>query len=148
MGGVSPYAGKAESKVAAAEDRVRAAEQRAHEAERKARTADVRATRAEDALSALLARLDVIDEVREPPKPEPQPQPIKMDRKARPEVLHGYAEIGDACDATADQARSWARAGLIPTFKMGRKVCARRSAIRATLAAREAGAMKAFPSAS
>lgn len=57
-----------------------------------------------------------------------------------PEVLNGYAEIAECLNITPRQAEHWATAKLIPTFKMGRKVCARRSAILATLAKREADA--------
>lgn len=60
-----------------------------------------------------------------------------------PELLHGYVEIAEALGLTPDQARAWARAKLIPTFKMGRSVCARRSAVLDALARREAAAMKA-----
>jgi hypothetical protein len=55
------------------------------------------------------------------------------------DTLYGLEAIADHLGITRDQAKHRAAQKLIPTFKMGRTVCALRSAIDASLAARAAG---------
>ena len=54
------------------------------------------------------------------------------------DILHQYSEIGAFLRISAKQAEHRARAREIPTFKLGRIVCARKSTLLAWMAEQEA----------
>ena len=62
-----------------------------------------------------------------------------MTDETRPDLLHGLQAIADETGLSYDQTHHAVRRGDIPTFRMGRIVCARRSAIAKHFAALEAG---------
>jgi hypothetical protein len=57
-----------------------------------------------------------------------------------PDLLYGLEAIGGHVGLTARQVEHLVSKGEIPTFKMGRTVCARRSTLAAHFAAAEAAA--------
>lgn len=54
------------------------------------------------------------------------------------DLLHGYEEIGKHLHMTKDAVKHRAKQEGIPTFKMGRIVCSRRSTLNAWLTNLEA----------
>ena len=65
-----------------------------------------------------------------------------MTTENRPDVLHGYKEIGEHVGMTERQAEHLrTNDPTFPTFKIGRKVCALRSKVDAWLADRAAQAL-------
>ena len=56
------------------------------------------------------------------------------------DVLNGYAEIGKFMGCTERQAEWRCTNGGVPTFKIGRSVCARRSTLRRWMDEQEAAA--------
>jgi hypothetical protein len=50
-----------------------------------------------------------------------------MTKEAPPDLCHGYDEIGQHMGLSARQVKHLASTGAIPTFKLGRIVCALRS---------------------
>lgn len=60
-----------------------------------------------------------------------------------PDLLYGLAAIGEHLGLTARQVESQIAKGELPTFKMGRTVCARRSTLAKHFAAQEAAASRA-----
>ncbi len=63
-----------------------------------------------------------------------------MTNHEAPDLLYGLEAIASHLGMSARQARHRALTGLIPTFKMERTVCARRSTLTAWLAEQEAKA--------
>lgn len=63
-----------------------------------------------------------------------------MDQGEKSDVLYGLKAIAEHLRLTPNQAKHRVAQGLLPTFKMGGTVCARRSSIDAALAEREAAA--------
>jgi hypothetical protein len=59
--------------------------------------------------------------------------------------LYGLEAIGGFLGMTAKQAKHRALAGQIPTFKMGRSVCATKQALSAWLAEQEAAVRAPAP---
>lgn len=59
---------------------------------------------------------------------------------AAPDLLYGLEAIGAHVGLTARQVEHLVGKGEIPTFKMGRTVCARRSTLASHFAAQEAAA--------
>ena len=57
-----------------------------------------------------------------------------------PDLLTGIAAIAAECGWTERQTMHQHEKGLIPTFKQGRLVCARRSTLATHFAAQEAAA--------
>lgn len=57
---------------------------------------------------------------------------------AKPDLLYGLASIGQELGLSERQALHQHEKGMIPTFKLGRTVCARRSALAAHFRALEA----------
>lgn len=58
----------------------------------------------------------------------------------KPELLHGMKDIAECLGLTQRQAQHLHETGDLPTFKIGRTVCARRTGLSAWLAALEAKA--------
>ena len=58
------------------------------------------------------------------------------------DLLYGLAAIGSAIGVTDRQAEHLVATGQIPTFKLGRTVCARRSTLAKHFAAQEAAAAR------
>lgn len=50
-----------------------------------------------------------------------------MTSKNKPDLCHSYEEIGQHLGLTARQAKHLSETGRLPTFKLGRIVCALRS---------------------
>lgn len=63
-----------------------------------------------------------------------------MDNSEKPDLLYGLEAIGEHIGLTARQAEHLVSRGDLPTFKMGRVVCARRSTLAKHFAAQEAAA--------
>jgi len=61
------------------------------------------------------------------------------------DLLYGLNAIGGYLRMTARQAKHRALTGQIPTFKVGRNVCARKASLDAWLAEREAAARGEAP---
>lgn len=61
-----------------------------------------------------------------------------MKDEAESDLLRGYQAIGQHLGMSARQAKHQAKLGTIPTFKMGRIVCARRSSLSSRFAQLEA----------
>lgn len=59
---------------------------------------------------------------------------------AAPDLLYGLEAIGEHVGLTARQVEHLVAKGEMPTFKMGRTVCARRSTLAKHFAAQEAAA--------
>ena len=58
------------------------------------------------------------------------------------DVLYGLRAIADFMGIEYRQAKHRAASGAIPTFNMGRTVCATKSGLTSSISAREAEAMK------
>lgn len=50
-----------------------------------------------------------------------------MSTETKPDLCHGYEEIGSHLGLTARQVKHLSATGRLPTFKVGRIVCALRS---------------------
>ncbi len=50
-----------------------------------------------------------------------------------PDLLSGVRAIGEALGLTEDQADHLIRAGRIPTFRLGKRLCSRRSVLNGWL---------------
>lgn len=59
-----------------------------------------------------------------------------MSDKSSADLCHGYEEIGAHLGLTARQAKHLAQSDGLPTFKLGRIVCALRSKLDAWLSTR------------
>ena len=59
---------------------------------------------------------------------------------AAPDLLYGLEDIGEHVGLTARQVEHLVAKGELPTFKMGRTVCARRSTLAEHFAAQEVAA--------
>ena len=57
-----------------------------------------------------------------------------------PDLLYGMPAIAEFIGLSTAQAKHLARGHLLPTFKLGKRVCARRSTLTAWLAECESGA--------
>jgi len=64
-------------------------------------------------------------------------------RETSTDLLYGLVAIGKAIGLGARQVQHLHDKGDLPTFKMGRTVCARRSTLAAHFAAQEAAAREA-----
>ncbi|WP_107341501.1 DNA-binding protein [Agrobacterium pusense] len=53
------------------------------------------------------------------------------------DLIHGIEAIGSFLGITKNQAKHWAATTDMPTFKIGRSVCARRAALKDWLSKRE-----------
>ena len=67
---------------------------------------------------------------------------MKHPRTPAVDLLYGLEAIGKHVGLTARQAESLIGKGELPTFKMGRTVCARRSTLAKHFAAQEAAAAR------
>lgn len=65
-----------------------------------------------------------------------------MTDRTLPDLCHGLEEIGSHLGLSRRQVKHMHEAGSIPTFKIGRSVCALRSKLDAWLAAQAAGGAK------
>lgn len=63
-----------------------------------------------------------------------------MSHDKRPDLCHGYEEIGRHLGLSARQAKHLSETGQLPTFKLGRIVCSLRSKLDAWLIDRAARA--------
>jgi hypothetical protein len=63
------------------------------------------------------------------------------------DLLYSYAAIGEYLGVTARQAEHLAAKANLPTFTLGRRVCARKSSLEAWLAKRESGPEASLPDA-
>jgi len=64
---------------------------------------------------------------------EPKAKPTEGGNLHEPDLLYGAKAIADFLGLTEKQARNRIEAGVIPIFRMGGTICARRSTLTAWL---------------
>lgn len=154
-GAVSPYATKADAKVAAADARAREAKAAQNEADSRADAADRRAERLEAVLERIGERLDAIERRLERKGPAAPKVDVRAEMQAQVietridqsggALLYGLKAISTSMGVRPRQAQHLVETDQIPHFHMGRVICAHRPLLTAWLDARATGTTPPAP---